>query len=121
MIFEIGKMDRYISEKEYSINSDRLDVVWRRVERSVPTYAFEVQIGGNPYQVLAKLHHAYNIWNSNIYLITENEQRDKIDEILGGSFYEIKNVVNVANLGQVKDLYSAQLKDVALRHQIGLP
>jgi predicted RNA-binding protein len=121
MIFEIGKMDRYISEKEYSINSERLDVVWRRVERSVPTYAFEVQIGGNPYQALAKLHHAYNIWNSNIYLITENEQRDKIDEILGGSFHEIKNVVNVANLRQVNDLYSLQQKDVALRHQIGLP
>ena len=32
MIFEIGKLNRLISEKEYPMENERLDVVWRRVE-----------------------------------------------------------------------------------------
>ncbi len=33
---EIGSIQGFISDKEYQLESTRLDVVWRRVERSVP-------------------------------------------------------------------------------------
>jgi predicted RNA-binding protein len=121
MIFEIGKLHRYIVDKEYVINSDRLDVVWRRVEKSVPTYAFEVQIGGDIYHALGKLKHAYDIWNSNIYIVTSDEQRERIEELIGGTFHEIKNYLNIISLKNIDDLYSLQLKDVKLRKEIGLP
>lgn len=120
MIFEIGKLHRYITEKEYAINSDRLDVVWRRVEKSVPTYAFEVQIGGDLYHALAKLKHAYDIWNSNIYIVTSDEHRNKIDELLAGTFHEIKHNLNIISLKKINDLFSLQLKDAKLRKEIGL-
>ena len=68
IIFEIGKLNRLISEKEYPMENERLDVVWRRVEKSVPTYVFEVQIGGDIYHALGKLKHAFDLWNSNIFL-----------------------------------------------------
>ena len=86
MVYEIGKMHRYVTDKEYVINSDRLDVVWRRVEKSVPTYAFEIQVGGDLYHALAKLKHAYDIWNSNIFLVTEDGYLPKISELLSGDF-----------------------------------
>ena len=121
MIFEIGKIHRYITDKEYMINADRLDVVWRRVEKSVPTYAFEVQIGGDLYHALAKLKHAYDIWNSNIYVVTAEEYRNKIEELLAGTFHEIRNILNIISLKDIKDLYSLQLRDVKLRKKIGLP
>lgn len=121
MVFQIGKIHRYITEKEYGINGDRLDVVWRRVEKSVPTYAFEIQIGGDLYHALAKLKHAYDIWNSNIYLVTEEGCRDKIDELLAGTFHEIRNVVKIISLEQIKHLHALQVQDVQLRREIGLP
>ncbi len=121
MIFEIGKIHRYITEKEYEINSDRLDVVWRRVEKSVPTYAFEIQIGGDLYHALAKLKHAYDIWNSNIYLVVADTYRDKIQDLLAGTFHEIRDVLNIIGLQQIKDLYSLQVEDVKLRRQMRLP
>lgn len=121
MIFEIGKMHRYITEKEYGINGDRLDVVWRRVEKSVPTYAFEVQVGGDLYHALAKLKHVYDIWNSNIFIVTEEKYRDKIEELLAGTFHEIRNIINIVNLQQIEHLYSLQTKDVTLRREMGLP
>ena len=121
IVFEIGKMHRYITDKEYVINEDRLDVVWRRVEKSVPTYAFEIQIGGDLYHALAKLKHAYDIWNSNIYIVTAEEHRSKIEELLAGTFHEIRNVLNIINLKHISDLYSLQLRDAKLRKEIGLP
>ncbi len=120
MIFEIGKLHRFITEKEYSIDSDRLDVVWRKVERSVPTYAFEVQIGGDIYHALGKLKHAYDIWNSNIYIVTSDEHREKIEELIAGTFHEIKNNLNIISLKNIDDLYSLQIKDLKLRKEIGL-
>jgi predicted RNA-binding protein len=114
MIFEIGKIHHYITEKEYIINADRLDVVWRRVEKSVPTYAFEVQIGGDIYHALAKLKHAYDIWNSNIYIVTSEEHRNKIEELLTGTFHEIRNVLNIISLKHISDLYSLQLRSLTM-------
>lgn len=121
MVFEIGKIHRFISEKEYGINSDRLDVVWRRVEKSVPTYAFEIQVGGDLYHALAKLKHAHDIWNSNIYLVVEDAYHDKIQDLLAGTFHEIRDVINIIGLQQIRNLYSLQIEDVKLRRQMRLP
>jgi hypothetical protein len=52
---EIGRIQGYVADEEYPPKSTRLDVVWRRVERSVPTFVFEVQIGGDIYHAMAKL------------------------------------------------------------------
>src|SRR4030042_384834 len=121
MLFEVGKIHRYITEKEYVMDGERLDVVWRRVEKSVPTYAFEVQVGGDIYHALAKLKHAYDIWNSNIYIVIDEKHRGQTEELLAGTFHEIKNILHVINLEQIKNLYQLQAEDVKLRRQMGLP
>ena len=121
MIFEIGKISHYMADKEYEINSDRLDVVWRRVEKSVPTYAFEIQIGGDIYHALGKLKHAYDLWNSNIFIVIDEKHRNKVDELLSGTFHEIANEIKIINLNRINSLYSLQKDDVKLRKQIGLP
>ena len=121
MVFEIGKIHHYMTDKEYIINSDRLDVVWRRVEKSVPTYAFEIQIGGDIYHALAKLKHAYDLWNSNIYIVIDEKHRSKIEELLAGTFHEITSIIKIINLNQVSELYSLQIDDVKLRKKLGLP
>jgi predicted RNA-binding protein len=121
MIFEIGKIHHYITDKEYAINSDRLDVVWRKVEKSVPTYAFEVQIGGDIYHALGKLKHAYDIWNSNIYIVIDEKHRNKIEELLAGTFHEITNIIKIINLSQINELYDLQINDVKLRKKLLLP
>jgi hypothetical protein len=121
MVYQIGKMHRYMADKEYVINSDKLDVVWRRVEKSVPTYAFEIQVSGNLHQAIAKLKHAYDIWNSNIFLVTEDGYQGKIAELLSGTFHEIKDILRIITLAQVDELYSIQVVDAKLRKKLGLP
>ena len=83
-MIEVGGLEGFIAEKEYPFPDirERLDIVWRRVRASVPTYVFEVQIGGNLHQALTKLKHAHDIWNSNIFLIIKDEDQNRISEAL---------------------------------------
>jgi ABC-type cobalamin transport system ATPase subunit len=98
---------------------ERLDVVWRRIAASVPTYAFEIQIGGNLHQALSKLKHAYDIWNSNIFLISTKEDLHKINQLLSGTFHEIGERIRVLSIEKINEVYELQVKDHKLKKEIG--
>lgn len=68
LLLEIGRLQSFIVTPEYKMGTDRLDVVWRRLPESVPTYVFEVQVSGDLYHALGKLKHAHDLWNSRIFL-----------------------------------------------------
>ncbi len=120
MLYEIGKIERYISEKEYPLDSERLDVAWRRVERGVPSRAFEVQIGGDIYHALAKLKHAFDLWNSELFIIIRDEDKGKVQELLSGTFHEIGDKISIIPIEKVEKLYELQMKDKDLKAEIGL-
>lgn len=121
-LLEIGGFDDFIAEKEYLLPDikERLDVVWRRVPASVPTFAFEVHIGGNLDQALTKLKHAYDLWNSNPYLILEQEDRDKAQTLLTGAFHQIRDKVKILTTQEVVELHDSQKKDDQLKRKHGL-
>lgn len=75
MIREVGDMEGSISEVEYQMDGWRLDVAWKRIATGIPSHAFEVQIGGNFYEALAKLKHAYDKWNSKPSHVREELER----------------------------------------------
>lgn len=108
---EVGRIQGFLAEEEYPIESNRLDVTWRRAERSVPTYAFEVHVGGDIYHALAKLKHAYELWNSHIFLVASLGAKPKFDELVSGAFREIEGrarfvqAVHVAELHKRKTSY----------------
>jgi len=120
MIYEIGKIERYISEKEYPLDSERLDVAWRKVDRGVPSRAFEVQIGGDIYHALAKLKHAFDLWNSELFIVIRDEDKPKVEELLGGTFHEIRDKIHIVPIEKIERLYEFQLKDKNLKVEIGL-
>ncbi|PIV10496.1 MAG: hypothetical protein COS49_00230 [Candidatus Portnoybacteria bacterium CG03_land_8_20_14_0_80_41_10] len=120
LIFQIGQLNRLISEKEYLMENERLDVVWRKVERSVPTYAFEIQIGGDIYHALGKLKHAFDIWNSNIFLIISERDIEKANTLLNGTFHEIKEKIKIITPQKISKLYLQKRKWVDIEKEIGL-
>jgi predicted RNA-binding protein len=103
-IVEIGQIQGFISDKEYTLESTRLDVVWRRVERSVPTYVFEVQVGGDIYHAMSKLKHAFDLWNSHIFLVASNEDKGKYQELLAGTFHEVADKMVFIDINLVNTL-----------------
>lgn len=120
LVFEIGHLNRFISEKEYPIGNEKLDVVWRRVEKSVPTYVFEIQIGGDIYHALGKLKHAFDLWNSNIFLVAREEDMQKVEDLLNGTFHEIKGKIKKITPLTIHELYERKSKWIELEKEIGL-
>lgn len=120
LLAKIGRMQGFLSDVEYPIEGNRLDVVWRRVQRSVPTYAFEVQIGGDIYHALAKLKHAYDLWNSHIFLVAELSQRSKCEELLAGTFHEIKDRIKFVSLSAMAELYRRKVSYMDFERDVGI-
>jgi hypothetical protein len=109
LLVEIGTFQRFIAEKEYPMEKERLDVVWRKVIKSVPTYVFEVQVGGDVYHALGKLKHAHDIWNSRIFLVGDSKNfKDRTDGLLSGTFHEIQSTVQILDIDRLSRLHSVK-------------
>jgi predicted RNA-binding protein len=119
-LIEIGKLQDLIAEKEYSFDIGKLDVVWRRVLNSVPTYVFEVQVGGDVYHALAKLKHAYDLWNSHIFIVASEKDREKTDVLLSGTFHEISHRIKFVELDKVKELYRRKKDYFDFEKELGI-
>ena len=120
MLIKLGRLQGFISEGEYPMDIGKLDVVWRRVERGDPTYAFEVQIGGNLYHAISKLKHAHDLWNSNIFLITIKDDIGKAQQLLSGTFHEIRDKIRVIETEKIKILYQKKKEYKDFESQLGL-
>jgi hypothetical protein len=119
-LVEIGRMQSFIAETEYPVFSKRLDVVWRRLELSVPSHVFEVQVGGNLTEAMGKLKQAHELWNSRILLVGTPGHRSSFNQLVGGSFREIGGSVKFVELTCIHDLYQRKRAYQDLESQLGI-
>ncbi len=119
-IAEMGRIQKFLAEVEYPMEVTRLDVVWRRVEKSVPTYVFEIQVGGDIYHALAKLKHAYDLWNSRIFLVAGPGDREKADSLLSGTFHEIRDRIAFIEIEKIQELYTKRKAYRDLEENVGI-
>jgi len=120
LLAEIGRLQRFVADTEYPLENRRLDVVWRRVQRSVPSYVFEVQVGGNLTEGMGKLKQAHDLWNSNIFLVGKEEHRKPVSDLLGDTFHEVQRKLRFLELGQVDELYQRKRAYRDLENQLGI-
>jgi hypothetical protein len=107
ILVHIGTLQRFIAEKEYPMDKERLDVVWRKVVKSVPTYVFEVQVGGDVYHALGKLKHANDLWNSRIFLVGNLKSFDDgAKRLLAGTFHEIEPILQILDVERIGRLHA---------------
>lgn len=119
-LVEIGRLQNFIAEREYPFGIGKLDVVWRRVQQSVPTYVFEIQIGGNVYQALAKLKHAYDLWNSHLFLVASRDDFSKANQLLSGTFHEVRDRMKLLDILEVRELLARKKAYRDLEDRIGI-
>ncbi len=119
-LVQIGQLQNYICQEEYSFDIGKLDVVWRRVEQSVPTYVFEVQVGGDVYHALAKLKHAFDLWNSHIFIVASEAERSKVGNLLSGTFHEISSRIKFIELEQVEELHKRKKSYLDFERELGI-
>jgi predicted RNA-binding protein len=119
-LIEIGRLQNFIAEKEYQFEIGKLDVVWRRVLNSVPTYVFEIQVGGDVYHALAKLKHAFDLWNSHIFFVASEKDHIKASSLLSGTFHEIKTRVRHIELEKIEELHKRKKAYFELEKELGI-
>lgn len=121
MIAQIGVWEGKHSETEYEIGTlGRLDVIWKRIKAGNPTHAFEIQIKGNFYQALAKLKHAFDLWNSTPVLVTTQQFEIQAEELLSGSFHEMRRKARVINHEKIQRLFSLEGELYQLKEELDL-
>ena len=120
LLLKLGEIKRFIVEEEFRMDSQRLDVIWKRIERGAPTFVFEVQIGGNITEALGKLKHAYDLWNSNLYIVVEDKDRDKVNSLLSGTFHEIKDKLTVILASEIEEFYRIKIAEAKLGEKLRL-
>ena len=119
-LLEIGRLQNFIAEREYDVDIGKVDVVWRRVARAVPNYVFEVHIGGSLDRDLAKLKHAYDIWNSNIFLVSVPDERERVNNLLSGAFHEIKQRLKFIEVARIAELSGKKRGVRELEEELGI-
>jgi len=119
-IAEIGRIQNYIAETEYKFDLGRLDVVWRRVKQSVPTYVFEVNVKGDIYHALSKLKHAYDLWNSRIFIVADKFEEERVRNLLSGTFHEIDEHLKFIDFEKINELYELKIAYKRLEQELGL-
>lgn len=120
LLAEIGRLQRFVADTEYPLENRRLDVTWRRVQRSVPSYVFEIQVSGNVTEAMGKLKQAFDLWNSNIFLVGKEEHRRPVNELLTGTFHEVQHRLRFLELAQVEELYQRKRAYRELENQLGI-
>ena len=113
IIAELGTLLDKISEKEVNIKVGRIDVVWKKTEKSIPYLAFEVHIKGDIYADLSKLKYASELWNSTPVLITDDKGFSEAQKLLDGPFNELKGKIRIIHWKDIIEIYSLvkELKD----------
>ena len=119
-LVQIGKLQGYLAEPEYTFDIGKLDVVWRRVANSVPTYVFEIQVSGDVYHALAKLKHAFDLWNSHIYIVATEKERSRVGSLLSGTFHEIDDRIKFIELQQIEELYKRKKSYLDFEKELGI-
>lgn len=94
-LLELGEINEFKVDTEYSCDAYRLDATWLTDYSEVPKYCFEVHISGSLHKDIAALKHAYDKWNSKIFLICTGEDLEKCKRLISGSFHEIANRIKI--------------------------
>ena len=70
---------------------------------------------------LAKLKHAFDLWNSNIFLIISNEKDFcSAQELLNGTFHEIKEKIRIIPAEDFRELHERKLSWIELEQKVGI-
>jgi predicted RNA-binding protein len=107
MILRVGELEGFEAQKEFPIDRERLDCIWKRRGRVKPDVSFEVQKGGDFYGALVKLKEAWDKWGCVSVLVTTEEYIEEAKRWLGRAFHEMEKDARVVHWTKIKEWLEA--------------
>lgn len=120
MLCEMGKIQRMIVETHYPVEDYTLDVVWKRVVRSVPTFSYVINLTDPLERSVSSLKHAHDIWNSRPFLIVDEKRISDAREASSGLYHEFEPSLKILSFNQISELYNAKKTFFDLEERYGM-
>lgn len=119
-IYALGELIGYKPEKKYRHKGYEFDVVWHKPPRVGPKYVFEVHLKGSLEAALLRLKHAYDLWESQVFLVSTEDQLKEAQAKFLGELHEISDKVVLLNIKNVEEFYSFKGRFEWLERKFGL-
>ncbi|MEM2261159.1 MAG: hypothetical protein QXK24_01780, partial [Ignisphaera sp.] len=119
-IYALGELIGYKPEKRWRHERYEFDVVWHKPPRIGPKYVFEVHLRGSLEAALLRLKHAYDLWESQIFLVSTEDQLKEAQSKFLGELHELKDKVTLLNIKNIKEFYDFKGKFEWLERKFGL-
>ena len=74
----------------------------------------------NLYHALAKLKHAFDLWNSHIFIVASQADHGKCENLLSGTFHEISNRIKFIESDKVTELYKRKKAYLDFERELGI-
>jgi len=120
MLYALGELIGYVSYKEWHHDGYKFDVVWHKPPRIGPKYVFEVHLKGSLEATLLRLKHAYDLWESQLFLVSTEDQLEAAKNKFLGELHELKDKVTLLNIRDVIEFYKFKGKYEWLERKFGL-
>lgn len=119
-IYALGELIGYKPEKKWRHERYEFDVVWHKPPRIGPKYVFEVHVKGSLEAALLRLKHAYDLWESQIFLVSTEDQLKEAQSKFLGELHELKDKVTLLEVKNVKEFCDFKGKFEWLERKFGL-
>lgn len=121
LIYELGEVIGYDPKKKWHHQRYEFDVVWFKPPREGPKYVFEVHLRGSLPKALSTLKHAWDLWESNVFLVSDEKSlKEAEDKFLSGAFHEMREKLTLVKLDEVEEFYKFKGKFEWLERRFGL-
>ncbi|MEM2123389.1 MAG: hypothetical protein QXE79_07110 [Candidatus Bathyarchaeia archaeon] len=119
-IYGLGELIGYKPERKWRHEKYEFDVVWHKPPKIGPKYVFEVHMKGNLEAALLRLKHAHDLWESQIFLVSTEDQLKEAQSKFLGELHELRDRVTLLDVRDVKEFYEFKGRFEWLERKFGL-
>jgi hypothetical protein len=119
-IYALGELIGYKPDRKWRHEGYEFDVVWHRPPRIGPKYVFEVHLKGSLEATLLRLKHAYDLWESQLFLVSTEDQLKEAQAKFLGELHELKDKVTLLDSTSIQEFCSFKGKFEWLERKFGL-
>lgn len=119
-IYALGELVGYKPEKKWRHKRYEFDIAWHKPPRVGPKHVFEVHVKGNLEAALLRLKHAYDLWESQIFLVSTEDQLKKARAKFVGELHELKDKLILLDIKSLEEFYNFKGRFEWLERKFGL-
>jgi len=119
-LYALGELIGYTPQRKWRHERYEFDVVWFKPPRVGPKYVFEIHLRGNLEAALLRLKHAYDLWESQIFLVSTEDKLKEAQTKFLGELHELTDKIVLVTIKDIEEFYHFKGRFEWLERKFGL-